>query len=37
MKAASPRNLAVAGFGHGSPITRDAAKHFRDKWGKPGI
>jgi glyoxylase-like metal-dependent hydrolase (beta-lactamase superfamily II) len=39
---ASQRKLAglsfdVAGFGHGSPITRDAAKRFRDKWGNSRI
>ena len=36
---ASQRKLAglsfdVAGFGHGSPITREASARFRDKWGQ---
>jgi glyoxylase-like metal-dependent hydrolase (beta-lactamase superfamily II) len=36
---ASQRKLAslsfdAAGFGHGSPIARDASTHFRNKWGK---
>jgi glyoxylase-like metal-dependent hydrolase (beta-lactamase superfamily II) len=36
---ASQRKLAglsfdAAGFGHGAPITHDASKRFRNKWGK---
>ncbi len=36
---ASQRKVAslffeVAGFGHGAPITRDASKRFREKWGQ---
>ena len=36
---ASQRKLAslsfeVVGFGHGEPITRDASRHFHNKYGK---
>jgi glyoxylase-like metal-dependent hydrolase (beta-lactamase superfamily II) len=39
---ASQRKLAslsfdAVGFGHGTPIARDASSRFRNKWGNPDI